>query len=148
MTNWRRFAAEVSHVWAMDMDELLKSRYYVAVETGGSGQDEVVGFAGMVQSWIMPRVWDFIGVNVRKSHQHQIIERQLTERRIREVIRQDGRVIQLMTRECHFFEPWFKVSRDYHGEGWKMMTLQFGTVGLWLSPDGGQLPALISIPAS
>jgi hypothetical protein len=36
--NWndevaRRFAADVSHVWAMDMDESRKPLYYFAVDT-------------------------------------------------------------------------------------------------------------------
>jgi predicted N-acetyltransferase YhbS len=129
--NWdveaaRRFAAEVSNVWSLDLDEEFKPQYFVATNEGG----EVVGFAGMIPSWIMHRVWDFIWINVRKDHQHRGIGYQLTEHRIKEVIKADGRVIQLMTKEPDFFMSWFKVSRDYHGEGWKLMTLQLGTVAL------------------
>jgi hypothetical protein len=56
--------------------------------------------------------------------------RQLTELCIKEVIKAGGRVIQLMTKDTGFFERWFTVSRDYREEGWKLMTLQLGTVAL------------------
>jgi GNAT superfamily N-acetyltransferase len=129
--NWdieaaRRFAAEVSHVWSLDLDEEFKPQYFVATNEEGS----VVGFAGMIPSWIMHRVWDFIWINVAKSHQRQGIGRQLTEHRIMKVIAADGRVIQLMTKDAGFFGRWFTICRDYREEGWKLMTLQLGTVAL------------------
>jgi Acetyltransferase (GNAT) family len=96
--NWgvepaRRFAAEVSHVWSLDMDEEFKPQYLVAEDNV-----EVVGFAGMIPSWIMHRVWDFIWINVRMNRQGEGIGRLLTEHRILKVIEADGRVIQLMTK--------------------------------------------------
>jgi GNAT superfamily N-acetyltransferase len=88
--NWgvepaRRFAAEVSHVWSLDLDEEFKPQYFVAEYNG-----EVVGFAGMIPSWIMHRVWDFIWINVRKNRQREGIGRLLTEHRIMKVIAADG----------------------------------------------------------
>jgi ribosomal protein S18 acetylase RimI-like enzyme len=50
----------------------------------------------MMPSWIMHRLWDFIGTNVAKHQQRQGIGRQLTEHRIKEVIKNDGRAIQSM----------------------------------------------------
>jgi GNAT superfamily N-acetyltransferase len=128
--NWgvepaRRFAAEASQVWSLDLDEEFKPTCYVAEDDG-----EVVGFAGMIPSWIMHRVWDFIWINVRKDRQRQGIGRQLTEHRIMKVIAADGRVVQLMTKDVGFFGRWFTVSRDYGEEGWKLMTLRLGTVAL------------------
>jgi GNAT superfamily N-acetyltransferase len=124
--NWgagpaRRFAAEVSHVWSLDLDEKFKPQYFVAEDIG-----EVVGFAGRIQSWIMHRVWDFIWINVHKDRQRQGIGRLLTEHRILKVIAAVGRVIQLMTKDVGFFRRWFSVSRDYGVEGWKLMTLRLG----------------------
>jgi GNAT superfamily N-acetyltransferase len=84
----------------------------------------------MILSWIMHRVWDFIWINVRKDRQREGIGRQLTEHQILKVIEADGRVIQLMTKDVSFFGRWFTVSRDYREEGWKLMTLQLGTVAL------------------
>jgi GNAT superfamily N-acetyltransferase len=97
--NWgiepaRRLAAEVSHVWSLDLDEEFKPQYFVAEDDG-----EVVGLAGMIPSWIMHRVWDFIWINVRKNRQREGIGRMLTEHRIMKVIAADGRVIQLMTKD-------------------------------------------------
>jgi hypothetical protein len=88
------------------LDEEFKPTYFVAEDNG-----EVVGFAGMIPSWIMHRVWDFIWINVRK-------DRQLTEHRIMNVIAADGRAIQLMTKDAGFFGRWFTVCRDYREEGW------------------------------
>jgi hypothetical protein len=45
----------VSQVWSLDLDEEFKPTYFVAEVNG-----EVIGFAGMIPSWIMHRVWDFI----------------------------------------------------------------------------------------
>jgi GNAT superfamily N-acetyltransferase len=72
----------------------------------------------------------FIWINARKDRQRQGIGRQLTEHRIKEVVAADGRVIQLMTKDAGFFGRWFTVCRDYREEGWKLMTLQLGTVVL------------------
>jgi hypothetical protein len=43
---------------------------------------------------------------------------------------QRGLVIELMTKDVGFFGRWFTVCRDYREEGWKLMTLQLGTVAL------------------
>jgi len=92
---------------------------------------KILGVAGMMPSWIMRGVWDFNWINVRKDVQGEGIGHALTEHRIREVLQRDGRAIHLMTRIPEFFEQWaFRVSRDYGGEGWKLMTLQLGPVVL------------------
>jgi GNAT superfamily N-acetyltransferase len=93
------------------MDEEFKPQYFVVTDEQGT----VVGFAGMIPSWIMHRVWDFIWINVAKSHQRQGIGRQLTEHRIMKVIAADGRVIQLMTKDAGFFGRWFTICRDPRG---------------------------------
>ena len=66
--NWNeeaadRFLGEVSQVWS-DMAE--PPIYYVAEMDGC-----VVGFAGMMRSWIMYGVWDFIWINIKKEFQQE-----------------------------------------------------------------------------
>jgi hypothetical protein len=39
-------------------------------------------------------------------------------------------LVQLMTKDAGFFGRWFTICRDYREEGWKLMTLQLGTVAL------------------
>jgi hypothetical protein len=67
---------------------------------------------------------------VRKNRQREGVGRLLTEHRIMKVIAADGRVIQLMTKDVGFFGRGFNLCRDYREEGWKLMTLQLGTVAL------------------
>jgi predicted N-acetyltransferase YhbS len=120
----RRFAAEVSQVWAMDVE--YRPQYFVAVDRNG-----VLGFAGMIKSWIHNKVWDFCWVNVRKDCQGLGIGAQLTQRRIDEIRLQDGAAIHVMTTSPGFFAKFgFLVMCEYAGEGWCLMALQLGPVTL------------------
>ena len=90
---------------------------------------DVWGFAGMMPSWIMRGILDFIWVNIRKDYQGEGIGHELMDHRIQEVRKADGRAIHLMTRSPSYFERrGFSVSRNYGGEGWTLMTLQLGPV--------------------
>lgn len=85
---------------------------------------KVAGFAGMMHSWIMHNVWDFIWINVKKNHQGLGIGRQLTEHRINEVNKQKGAVINLITKEVGFFYKFgFEDVKQYNND-WCLMTLQ------------------------
>lgn len=120
--NWgievaKRFEDEVAHVWVHGMQ--WPPIYFVSVEG-----HEVVGFAGMIESWIMHGVWDFIWVNVRVDHQGGGIGRALTERRVEEVMLRGGSVIQLMTLHRKFFRKLgFRTSHELEG-GWTHMIKQ------------------------
>jgi hypothetical protein len=64
-----------------------------------------------------------------------------TSYRINEVLKADGRAVQLMTKSPSFFEYWsFRVMRDYMGEGWKLMTLQLGPVATTKESSRGRSP--------
>jgi N-acetylglutamate synthase-like GNAT family acetyltransferase len=79
----------------------------------------------------MKDVWDFIWINIRQECQWQGIGRALTNHRVEEVLKADGRAIHLMTESPRFFEYWgFRVLRNYMDEGWKLVSLQLGSVGL------------------
>lgn len=123
-TNWSSAVADrfLSEVDQINSDFMWPPIYYVAVVDGS-----VVGFAGMIQSWILNGIWDFIWINVHKDFQKSRIGKALTEHRIKEVLRCDGRVIQLMTKSPLYFEQFgFTVVKNY-GE-WNLMTLWLGPV--------------------
>jgi ribosomal protein S18 acetylase RimI-like enzyme len=95
-----------------------KTFFYVYEEDG-----EVVAYAGMMQSWIMSGVWDFIWVNVHPDFRRKGIGDLLTIHRIAEVKKIGGSVINLMTKEYPFFEPYkFRINRVI--DGWAHMSLQ------------------------
>lgn len=96
--------------------------YFVAEESG-----QVCGFAGMMKSWIMAGVWDFIWINCRKEMQGQGIGKQLTLHRISEVKKRGGTMIQLMTKRHGFFTRMkFKTVGVY--DEWVLMNMQLGKV--------------------
>ena len=116
-----RFLSEVTQVWAEDMEN--PPIYYVADSEGG----EIVAFAGMMQSMIMFGIWDFIWINVKKEYQGSGIGRKLTEHRLQEIIKSDGRAVHLMTQSPAFFDQFgFEVIKEYNS--WKLMSLTLGPV--------------------
>ena len=125
--NWgrpesERFAQQVSLVWA---DIEYTPIYYIADNEGG----EVVGFAGMMQSYIMYGVWDFIWINVKKEFQKEGVGKRLVEYRLAEIKRCDGRAVHLMTQSPDYFSK-FGFSIAQHYGPWKLMTLWLGPLEL------------------
>jgi N-acetylglutamate synthase-like GNAT family acetyltransferase len=121
-TNWNdeialRFREEVDHVLT---NMAWPPIYFVAEEDG-----VIVGFAGMMESWLMEGVWDFIWINVHIDHHGKGIGKALTKHRINEVIFRGGAAIHLMTRQPEYFEQFdFAISHSYVG-GWYLMIRQF-----------------------
>jgi len=101
--------------------------YFVAEENG-----KICGFAGMMQSWIMHGVWDFIWINISREHQMKGLGRALTEHRIAEVKRRGGSLIHLMTKRVGFFEKMgFRRIVTYGDDNcWSMMTYQLNMIDL------------------
>lgn len=126
--NWGRdvgdkFLVEVAHVWAMDMEN--PPAYYVA----DSERGEVIGFAGMMSSFLMHGIWDLIWINVKKEYQREGVGKRLTEYRVTEIKRCNGSAIHLMTQSPLFFEKLgFEIIHHY--EGWKLMSMRLGPLKL------------------
>lgn len=127
--NWdeaagRRFAAEVSQVWALDMEN--PPQFFV-VEVQG----RVLGFAGMVRSMLMQGVWDFTYLAVDPNFHGNGIGAVLVTHRLREAERQGATVIHLMTQKPDYFARWgFQFLRRYDGEGWCLLSRPIGSVRL------------------
>ena len=115
-----RFWDEVQHVWLAGMK--WPPQYLVAEVDG-----KVVGFAGMMESWIMHGVWDLIWINVKKTHQGQGIGKALTERRIAAIDRQKGAVVNLSTQSPRFFDI-FGFNETHSVDGWSFMTKKLRTL--------------------
>lgn len=127
-TNWgdevaTRFTDEVGHAFNTTMK--WPPHYFV-----WDAQGDILGFAGMIPSWVMHGVWDFIWINVKPEAQNKKIGAHLTSLRISEVQRQGGAVINLMTKNDYFFTHFgFEVIRTYQGD-WHLMTLQMKALKL------------------
>jgi N-acetylglutamate synthase-like GNAT family acetyltransferase len=128
--NWgdlvaERFWDEIQHAFHKNMK--WPPEYFVFEEEG-----EIVGFAGMMESWQMHKVMDFIWINVKREYQGYGIGRALTEYRIERCRAYDMRAINLMTQKPNFFEPFgFIMSFVYEGEGmWVSMTKQLGPLSI------------------
>jgi N-acetylglutamate synthase-like GNAT family acetyltransferase len=92
-------------------------------------EEQVVGFAGMIQGWIMHDVWDFIWINVQKDHQKTNIGKQLTEYRINKVKELGGKEIHLMTRNYQFFKKLGFRTVSVNND-WVLMVLELGELSL------------------
>jgi GNAT superfamily N-acetyltransferase len=115
-----RFLQEVSHI---NTPMLWPPCYYVFDCDG-----EVAGFSGMIRSWQMHNVWDFIWINVSKKHWNKGIGTLLTKYRIEKVRQMDGSAINLMTQNPKFFKQFkFEEINRYKG-GWYQMTRQLKKV--------------------
>jgi len=126
LANWnptvaKRFLSEISQVWAEMNDPHI---YYVAVESGF-----VVGFIGIMQSYIMHGIWDLVWVNTHKDFQGEGIGTELVEYCLREILECDGRAVHLMTKTPTYFEQFGFNSVKEYGE-WKLMSLWLGVVEL------------------
>lgn len=128
--NWNediaaRAVIEMRHAFDNSME--WPPIYYVYEIDG-----EAVAFAGMIPSWIMTGVYDFIWINVCKDHQGNGIGHALTQHRIREVDKRDGSAIHLMTQKYRFFASHgFHIAASYGTkEPWLLMVKQMGKVAL------------------
>ena len=126
--NWgkkiaRRFEVEVHH--AFNPTLAWPPEYFVYVRSEGN----ILGFAGMHQSWIMHGVWDLIWINVDPNFQSSGIGTALTKARLKHIQGCKGTAVHLMTKNIKFFKKFdFKVSRKY-GD-WNLMTKQLRKVHL------------------
>ncbi len=123
-----RFLSEFGHAFVKMWD--WPPQYFVYEIDG-----KAVGFAGMMPSWIMNGIWDFIWINVHPDHHGKGIGKALTEYRIQMVKNAGGTAIHLVTREVEFFERLgFTPAQDYYtGDdtpSWVLMTMQLGPVSL------------------
>jgi N-acetylglutamate synthase-like GNAT family acetyltransferase len=131
--NWdeaaaRRFTAEVSQVWALDMEH--PPQFFVAEQPIDFGYS-IVGFAGMARSMLMQGVWDFTFLAVDPGVHGMGVGFALVEHRIKEVFNQGGSAIHLMTQKPGYFKQWgFQNLREYAGEGWCLMSHQIDGVKL------------------
>ena len=92
------------------------------------GNDEVVGFIGVMPSWIMTGIWDLIWVNTSPKHQGMGIGKALVEHALGEVREYHGTAIHLMTKEYNFFKKFgFKMAFLYDS-GWALMAKQLHDV--------------------
>jgi GNAT superfamily N-acetyltransferase len=118
-----RFGHEVQHVWSGGMK--WPPIYYVY-----EVDRQVVAFAGMMHSWIMHGVWDFIWINIHPDWQRKGIGHLLTAHRIEQVRKRDGAVIHLMTQKYRFFKSMgFHVTHLYDGD-WAHMAMQLRELSL------------------
>lgn len=120
-----KFIDEVNHAFDGYVME-WPPKYYV-VEVDG----RVVAFAGMMWSWIMSGVMDFIWINVAKEHQGRGYGHDLTHHRIGECVKREVRVINLMTQKPDFFRSYgFVMTYAYDG-GWISMTRQLAPLDVY-----------------
>jgi [ribosomal protein S18]-alanine N-acetyltransferase len=99
--------------------------YYVYEVEG-----EVIGFAGMMPSWIMQDVWDFIWINIYPDFQGKGIGKALTLHRIREVRKFKGAVIHLMTQKPAFFIQFGFRAVHLYRDDWYLMARQLKVLKL------------------
>ena len=66
--------------------------------------DKLAGFAGLRESWIMPKTFELIGINVSREHQHEGFGRVLTEVRLELIKAIGGSYVILSTIRPWFFE--------------------------------------------
>ena len=98
--------------------------FYVA-EDGNS----LLGFAGFVETWLMPGNYDFIWIALRPDAQGKHLGSALTWKRINEVIARGGSVINLSTQKPLFFERFGFQTLCEH-DGWTKMALKVGKVAI------------------
>lgn len=126
--NWgetvaQHFNKEVNHLILCNM--AWPPIYYVA-----EIDDRIVGFAGMMPSWLMNGIWDLIWINIHPDFQGRGIGQLLTSHRIDQIRERDGTAIHLMTKQYSFFRKFgFKVTHVYDGQ-WALMLKQLHTVEL------------------
>lgn len=114
-----KFYDEVRHAFVDEYAMEWPPEYFVIEEDG-----KVVAFAGMMWSWIMSGVMDFIWINVKKERQGCGYGAALTEHRIRECDERGVRVINLMTQKPNFFEAFGFVMTYVYDGTWFSMTKQ------------------------
>ena len=123
-----RFWDEVQHSFLRGMK--WPPEYFV-YEEGGT----VIAFAGMIRSWLMNGVTDFVWINVKKEYQGYGYGSALTRYRVDRCRREGVSVINLMTQKPNFFEPFGFVSTyNYQGDMrspyWVSMTLQLDSLSI------------------
>lgn len=133
--NWdgdiaNRFALEIAQAFQPNIP--WPPIYYVFEHN-----NQVVGFAGMISSWVMHGVFDFIWINVRSDYHRQDIGTALTRHRIEQVRQLGGSAINIMTQNYGFFKRFgFKVLHVYEGpenetSWWCLMTMQLKPMSIF-----------------
>lgn len=122
-----------SETQANEFRQASRHSYYGANYYVCELDKKVVGFAGMMKSYLMTGIWDFIWINIHPEYQKQHIGSQLTWFRIHEAQRLGASAINLMTQHpnTEFFKKFgFKHIHEYSGAGWTLMTKQLKAVQL------------------
>jgi N-acetylglutamate synthase-like GNAT family acetyltransferase len=92
------------------------------------GDDKIVGFIGVMPSWIMTGIWDLIWVNTHPNYQGTGIGKALVLHGLSEIKEYHGTAVHLMTKEYNFFKKFgFKMAFLYDS-GWALMAKQLHDV--------------------
>jgi len=109
-----RIIAEVNGAFEVGT---FKPQYYVAIDN----HNIVCGFAGFAPSHILHGVYELNGIVVSKDLRGCNVGRDLTEKRIEEIVKLGGTYIMLMTKQREFFDKFEFVPVSWHGD-WVLMT--------------------------
>jgi N-acetylglutamate synthase-like GNAT family acetyltransferase len=123
LNNWNvviadNFLIEVSHAWS-GME--YAPSYYIAEADDGT----VIGYAGVMHSFIKTGVWDVVWINVKRGHKGEGVGMKLMGLLISEVKKANGVVIHLMTKSPSYFSQ-FGFSKITQYDSWTMMSLPVG----------------------
>ena len=123
LLNWNKtiadnFLIEVAHSWS-GMESA--PTYYIAETDDGV----VIGYAGIMHSFIKTGVWDIVWVNVKKGYKGEGVGMKLMGLLISEVKKANGVVIHLMTKSPSYFSQFgFHIIQTY--DHWSLMSFTIG----------------------
>lgn len=123
LLNWNKtiadnFLIEVSHAWS-GME--YAPSYYIAEADDGT----IIGYAGIMHSFIKTGVWDIVWVNVKKGHKGEGVGMKLVGHLIAQIREANGVVIHLMTKSPSYFAQFgFYPIQAY--DNWTLMSLKIG----------------------
>ena len=106
-------------------DSDFAPEYYVAL----NDVNQLVGFAGFVQSHLLNGIYELNGICIRNDCRNKGIGRELTEKRICRIYQLGGTLILAMTKQVLFFEK-LGFKSQFSVDDWHMMTMKLGSVSI------------------